>query len=56
MSCCAETVEDDNCLWKQMEKWKTISRFFSEQLSILLLVALVQMNADSCLNVDEGSS
>jgi len=28
MSCCAETVEDDNCLWKEMEKWKTISWLF----------------------------
>jgi hypothetical protein len=39
MSRCAETVEDENCLWKQMEKRKAILLCFFELLSILSLVA-----------------
>jgi hypothetical protein len=41
MSRCAETVEDENCLWKQMEKRKTILLRFFELLSILSLVTFV---------------
>jgi hypothetical protein len=51
MSRCAETVEDENCLWKQMEKRKTILLGFFELLSILSLVTFVRECAPSTLKI-----
>jgi hypothetical protein len=52
MSRCAETVEDDNCLWKRTEKRKTISCSFFELLALLLLVAFAHMHG--CLSLPES--